>query len=469
MSGFIVSLFWFFLFVGGGIALAYNRVDLRTSTIAAAIALLTYSIFGSGGFFWLLILWLLFGVMVLPNLTDFRREKITRPLLDIYRTMLPSMSDTEREALEAGSVWWDGELFSGMPDWDRLMSYPAPALSDEEQAFFDGPCEELCSMLDEWEISHELGDMPEHIWQYIKKHKFFAMIIPKQYGGLEFSAYANAMIIMKLASRSATASSTIGVPNSLGPAELLLHYGTEEQKQRYLPGLATAKEIPCFALTSPQAGSDAAAIIDSGVVCQGKWNGKQITGIRLNWEKRYITLAPVATVLGLAFKLYDPDHLIGDIEDYGITAALIPTDTPGVTVGRRHLPMAIPFQNGPTSGKDVFVPLDFIIGGQEMAGKGWKMLVELLAVGRAITLPSIAAGGSQAAVYGAGAYTSLRKQFNVPIAKFDGVGEALARIAGHTYIMNAAVSITSGAVSIDILIIAACRRIQRHGTELGVS
>ena len=467
MSGFIVSLFWFFLFVGGGIALAYNRVDLRTSTIAAAIALLTYSIFGSGGFFWLLILWLLFGVMVLPNLTDFRREKITRPLLDIYRTMLPSMSDTEREALEAGSVWWDGELFSGMPDWDRLMSYPAPALSDEEQAFFDGPCEELCSMLDEWEISHELGDMPEHIWQYIKKHKFFAMIIPKQYGGLEFSAYANAMIIMKLASRSTTASSTVGVPNSLGPAELLLHYGTDEQKQRYLPGLATGKEIPCFALTSPQAGSDAAAIIDSGVVCKGKWNGKQITGIRLNWEKRYITLAPVATVLGLAFKLYDPDHLIGDVEDYGITAALIPTNMPGVTVGRRHLPLTIAFQNGPTSGKDVFVPLDYIIGGQEMAGKGWKMLVELLSVGRAITLPSSAAGGSQAAVYGAGAYTSLRKQFNVPIAKFDGVGEALARIAGHAYIMNAAVSITSGAIDQGDKPAVPSAILKYHCTEMG--
>ena len=467
MSGFIVSLFWFFLFVGGGVALAYNRVDLRTSTIAAAIALLTYSIFGSGGFFWLLILWLLFGVMVLPNLTEFRREKITRPLLDIYRTMLPSMSDTEREALEAGSVWWDGELFSGMPDWDRLMSYPAPELSDEEQAFFDGPCEELCSMLDEWEISHELGDMPEHIWQYIKKHKFFAMIIPKQYGGLEFSAYANAMVIMKLASRSATASSTIGVPNSLGPAELLLHYGTEEQKQRYLPGLATANEIPCFALTSPQAGSDAAALIDNGVVCKGKWNGKQITGIRLNWEKRYITLAPVATVLGLAFKLYDPDHLIGDIEDYGITAALIPTDTPGVTVGRRHLPMAIPFQNGPTSGKDVFVPLDFIIGGQEMAGKGWKMLVELLAVGRAITLPSIAAGGSQAAIYGAGAYTRIRRQFNSPVAKFEGVGEALTRIAGRAYIMNAAVSITSGAIDQGEKPAVPSAILKYHCTEMG--
>jgi acyl-CoA dehydrogenase len=467
LSGFIASLFWFLLFVGGGIALAYNRVDLRTSTIASAIALLTYSIFGSGGFFWLLILWLLFGVMVLPNLTEFRREKITRPLLEIYRTMLPSMSDTEREALEAGSVWWDGELFSGMPDWNTLMSYPAPALSDQEQAFFDGPCEELCSMLDEWEISQELGDMPEHVWQYIKKHKFFAMIIPKKYGGLEFSAYANAMVIMKLASRSTTASSTVGVPNSLGPAELLLHYGTEEQKQRYLPGLATGEEIPCFALTSPQAGSDAAALIDSGVVCKGKWNGKQITGIRLNWEKRYITLAPVATVLGLAFKLYDPDHLIGEVEDYGITAALIPTNTPGVTVGRRHLPLTIAFQNGPTSGKDVFVPLDYIIGGQEMAGKGWKMLVELLSVGRAITLPASAAGGSQSAVYAAGAYTRIRKQFNAPVAKFDGVGEALTRIAGHAYIMNAAVSITSGAIDQGEKPAVPSAILKYHCTEMG--
>ena len=467
MSGFIVSLFWFLLFVGGGVALAYNRVDLRTSTIATGIALLTYTIFGSGGFFWLLLLWLLFGVMVLPNLTEFRREKVTRPLFEIYRAMLPSMSDTEREALEAGNVWWDGELFSGMPDWDRLMSYPAPQLSLEEQAFFDGPCEELCSMLDDWEITHELGDMPEHIWDYIKKHKFFAMIIPKQYGGLEFSAYANAMVITKLASRSTTASSTIGVPNSLGPAELLLHYGTEEQKQRYLPGLATAEEIPCFALTSPQAGSDAAALIDSGVVCKGQWKGKQITGIRLNWDKRYITLAPVATVLGLAFKLYDPDHLIGDIEDYGITAALIPTVTPGVTVGRRHIPLTIPFLNGPTSGKDVFVPLDCIIGGQEMAGKGWKMLVELLSVGRAITLPSIATGGSQSAVYAAGAYTRIRKQFNMPVAMFDGVGEALTRIAGHTYIMNAAVSVTSGAIDQGEKPAVPSAILKYHCTEMG--
>lgn len=467
MSSFVAGLLWFLLFAGGGIYLAYNRINLLAATTATGAALFVYSILGSAPFLWLLLLWAVFAVMVMANMTEFRRERITRPALAIYREMLPSMSDTEREALEAGSVWWDGELFSGMPEWDRLMSFPAPKLSDEEQAFLDGPCDELCRMLDDWDIAFQRGDMPAHVWDFIKKQRFFAMIIPKKYGGLEFSAYANAMVIAKLASRSATASSTVGVPNSLGPAELLLHYGTEEQKNHYLPGLASGDEIPCFALTSAQAGSDAAALIDSGVVCKGTWDGKEIVGIRLNWDKRYITLAPVATVLGLAFKLYDPDHLIGKIDDYGITAALIPTDTPGVVVGRRHYPLTIPFQNGPTSGKDVFVPLDYIIGGKEMAGKGWKMLVELLSVGRAITLPSTAAGGSQAASYSAGAYTRLRRQFNLPIAKFDGVGEALARIAGHTYIMNAAVSVTSGAIDQGEKPAVPSAILKYHCTELG--
>ncbi len=446
MSGFTVGFLWFMLFFGGGVFLAYRRIDLLTSTVATGVGVATYIFLGGGHWLWKLFLLATFGVMIVPNLIEFRREKITKPLLAIYRKMLPSMSDTEREALEAGNVGWDGELFSGMPQWDRLMAYPAPKLSEEEQAFLDGPCEELCGMLDDWDICHKRADLPKEVWDYIIEKRFFAMIIPKQYGGLEFSAYANASIIAKLASRSPTASSTVGVPNSLGPAELLLHYGTDEQKQHYLPGLAAGTEIPCFALTSPQAGSDAAALVDSGVVCKGKWNGKTITGIRLNWNKRYITLAPVATVLGLAFKLYDPEHLIGDKDEYGITAALIPTDTPGVVVGRRHYPLTIAFQNGPTSGKDVFVPLDFIIGGSEMAGKGWKMLVELLSVGRAITLPSTSAGGGQAASYATGAYATIRKQFNTSIANFEGVRDALTRIAGHTYIMNAAVAVTSGAI-----------------------
>jgi len=446
LSGFSIGLLWFLLFFGGGIFLAYRRIDLLTSTIATGIAVAAYVFMGHGH--WLLNIALIaaFGILVFPNLIELRREKLTKPLLAVYRSMLPTMSDTEREALEAGSVWWDGELFSGMPQWDRLMSFPAPKLSDDEQAFLDGPCEELCRMLDDWDICHVRADMPKEVWDFIIEKRFFAMIIPRQYGGLEFSAYANAAVISKLASRSPTASSTVGVPNSLGPAELLLHYGTEEQKAHYLPGLAAGTEIPCFALTSPQAGSDAAALIDTGVVCKGTWKGKTITGIRLNWNKRYITLAPVATVLGLAFKLYDPEHLIGDEDECGITAALIPTNTEGVTVGRRHYPLTIAFQNGPTSGKDVFVPLDYIIGGPQMAGKGWKMLVELLAVGRAITLPSTSSGGGQAASYATGAYAAIRKQFNTPIAKFEGVGEALTRIAGHTYIMNAAVAVTSGAI-----------------------
>lgn len=467
MSSFLIGSFWLLLFVGGGIYLAYSRTDLLRSTVAVGAAVVAYTIYGDASFVWLLLLWLFFAIMVIPNMTDFRREKITRPALKIYRTMLPSMSDTEKEALEAGSVWWDGELFSGMPNWNQLMSFPAPKLSAEEQAFFDGPCEELCKMLDDWDICYERGDMPAEVWQYIKQNKFFAMIIPKQYGGLEFSAYANAMIITKLASRSATASSTVGVPNSLGPAELLLHYGTDEQKEYYLPRLASGEEIPCFALTSPQAGSDAAALIDTGVVCKGEWKGKQIIGICLNWNKRYITLAPVATVLGLAFKLNDPDHLIGDQDEYGITAALIPTDRPGITIGRRHYPLSIPFQNGPTSGKDVFVPLDYIIGGQKMAGKGWKMLVELLSVGRAITLPASAAGGCQAAAYASGAYTQLRKQFGLPIAKFDGVGEALARIAGYTYIMNAAISVTAGAIGQGEKPAVPSAILKYHCTEMG--
>jgi acyl-CoA dehydrogenase len=467
VSSFLIDLSWFLLFFGGGIYLAYNRVNLLASTIVAGTALVAYTFYGDWNIVWLTLLWLMFAVLFVPNMPEYRREKITRPALGAYRKLLPSMSDTEREALEAGNVWWDGELFSGMPNWDRLTAFPAPQLSDEEQAFFDGPCEQLCAMLDNWDIAHERADMPPEVWAFIKKHKFFAMIIPKQYGGLEFSAYANAMVIAKLAGRNPAVSSTVGVPNSLGPAELLLHYGTEEQKQRWLPGLAAGDEIPCFALTSPQAGSDAAALIDNGIICKEKWNGKQTVGIRLNWNKRYITLAPVATVLGLAFKLYDPDHLIGDVDEYGITAALIPTDLPGVTIGRRHNPLNIPFQNGPTTGKDVFVPLDAIIGGPEMAGRGWKMLVELLSVGRAITLPSTAAGGAQAASYASGAYTQIRRQFNLPVARFEGVGEALARIAGHTYIMNAAISVTSGAIDQGEKPAVPSAILKYHCTEMG--
>ncbi len=442
----LASLFWLLLFITVGLTLAYRRVDLQTSTIIAGVTLLTYTVLGSGAIVWLLVLWLLFAGMVALNFEQFRRENITRRALAVYRTMLPPMSRTEREALEAGTVWWDGELFSGRPRWNKLMDMPAPKLTAEEQAFLDGPCEELCRMIDEWELTHELGDIPSRIWDYLLEHRFFAMIIPKKYGGLEFSATANSMVLNKVSGRSMAVGVTVGVPNSLGPSELLLHYGTEAQKDHYLPRLADGREIPCFALTSVRVGSDATAISDTGVVCRGEWEGEEIVGIRLNWDKRYITLAPVATVIGLAFKLYDPDHLIGERDEYGITAALIPAHLPGVTAGRRHFPLNIPFQNGPTQGKDVFVPLDAIIGGPERAGQGWRMLVEQLSVGRGITLPSSAMAGGRAAVYASGAYARIRRQFGLPVGKFHGVGEALARMAGFTYIMNANSEVTVGAI-----------------------
>jgi len=442
----LLSLIWLAAFISVALALAYRRIDLTTSTIVLGFALLAYSLFGTGHWLWMLILWAGFAGLVLVNLPNFRRERISAPLLRIYREILPAISATEREALEAGTVWWDGELFSGRPDWSKLTALPAAKLTEEEQAFLDGPTEELCRIADDWQITHELADMPPEVWAFIKEHRFFAMIIPKDYGGLEFSPFAVASVLAKLASRSVVVASTIGVPNSLGPAELLLHYGTKEQQDRYLPDLASGDEIPCFALTGPRAGSDASAIPDTGVVCKGTWQGEEIIGIRLNWNKRYITLAPIATILGLAFKLYDPDHLMGEQDEYGITAALIPTDTEGVEIGRRHFPLNTPFQNGPTRGKDVFVPLDSIIGGPERAGQGWRMLVEQLAAGRSIVLPANASGGARAAVYASGAYTRIRKQFNLPVCRFEGVGEVLARMAGRTYIVNAALTVTCAAI-----------------------
>ena len=467
MSAFLVWIFWLIALVVVGMALAYRRVDLKTSTIVLGFALVTYTIFNHSHWLWDTLLWSIFAGIVALNFPSFRRDRITAPLLKIYKTILPSISDTEREALEAGTVWWDGELFSGQPNWAKLTAMPAPSLSAEEQAFLDGPTETLCAMLNDWEITHILADLPEDVWAYIKAQRFFAMIIPKHYGGLEFSPYAVATILAKLASRSAVAASTVGVPNSLGPAELLLHYGTEEQKERYLPGLASGEEVPCFALTAPRAGSDASAIPDTGMICKGKFDGEEIIGIRLNWDKRYITLAPVATVLGLAFKLYDPDHLIGDQDEYGITAALIPTDTPGITIGRRHFPLNNPFQNGPTQGEDVFVPLDYIIGGPERAGQGWRMLVEQLAAGRAVVLPANALGGGKAAVYASGAYTRIRKQFNLPISRFEGVGEVLARMAGEAYIIAASVSVTCAALGQGEKPAVPSAILKYHCTEMG--
>jgi acyl-CoA dehydrogenase len=443
----VITALWLLVLVGGALYLTYQRVSLRAATLAAGVALIAYSVIRQPAAPWLALLWLAFGALALLNVDALRLRFITRPFLRTYRRMLPSMSDTEREALEAGTVWWDGELFTGRPDWSKLLSAQAPRLTPEEQAFIDGPCEELCRMIDDWDITHRRADLPPEVWDFLKKKGFFAMIIPKRYGGLEFSAYAHSCVLVKLSSRSATVSSTVAVPNSLGPGELLLHYGTEEQKNHYLPRLARGEDVPCFALTAPRAGSDAASIPDTGIVCRGVYEGREVVGLRLNFSKRYITLAPIATVVGLAFKLYDPEKLLGgDKTDYGITCALIPRDTPGLTIGRRHFPLNIPFQNGPLSGKDVFVPLDCIIGGPKMAGQGWRMLVEQLSVGRCISLPSNAAGGAKAGIFASAAYARIRKQFSQPVGKFEGVEAALTRMAGAAYIVDAARSVTTGAI-----------------------
>jgi acyl-CoA dehydrogenase len=386
------------------------------------------------------------AVAALLNVATLRRALLSNPLLGMFRRILPDMSQTEKEAIDAGTVWWDGDLFSGKPRWDKLLATPEPRLTPEEQAFLDGPCEQLCAMCDDWEVTHERQDLPPEVWQFIKEKGFLGMIIPRKYGGLEFSALAHSAVVMKLSTRCNAAAVTVMVPNSLGPAELLLHYGTEEQKNHYLPRLAKGLEIPCFALTSPEAGSDAAAIPDHGVVCKGSYQGKEVLGMRVTWDKRYITLGPVATVLGLAFRLYDPDKLLGGAEDLGITCALVPTAHPGVNIGRRHLPLNAVFQNGPNWGKDVFMPLEWIIGGREYAGKGWMMLMNSLAAGRSISLPSSSVGGAKAMARFTGAYARVRSQFKTPIGKLEGVEEALGRIAANCYMMEATRIMTAGAV-----------------------
>src|SRR6195256_584724 len=380
------------------------------------------------------------------NIPFIRRKLVTDRVLALYRRILPDMSQTEKEAIDAGTVWWDADLFSGKPDWDKLLAVRAPRLSPEEQAFLDGPVEELCAMCNDWEITHELQDLPPHVWQYIKDKGFLGMIIPKKYGGLGFSALAHSAVVMKISTRSSAAAISVMVPNSLGPAELLLHYGTDEQKNHYLPRLAKGLEVPCFALTNPEAGSDAASIPDTGVVCRGMWQGKEVLGMRVTWDKRYITLGPVATLLGLAFRLYDPDRLLGSRTDLGITCALVPTNTPGINIGRRHPPLNAAVPNRPQSGQGGFMPLDWIIGGKDYAGKGWMMLMGCLAAGRAISLPTSSVGGVKALTRFNGAYARVRSQFKTPIGKLEGVEEALGRIAAHCYMMDATRVMTAGSV-----------------------
>jgi acyl-CoA dehydrogenase len=420
--------------------LFYHQVNLLLSS---AILLVWTAALGFAGIWSMWVLVPLAIILVPFVFTPLRKSLISAPVFRSFRKVMPPMSRTEKEAIDAGTTWWEGDLFRGKPDWEKLHNYPQPKLTEEEQAFIDGPVEEACRMANDFQITHEMADLPPELWAYLKEHRFFAMIIKKEYGGLEFSAYAQARVLQKLSGVSGILAITVGVPNSLGPGELLQHYGTDAQKDHYLPRLARGQEIPCFALTSPEAGSDAGAIPDTGVVCMGEWQGQQVLGMRLTWNKRYITLAPIATVLGLAFKLSDPDHLLGEEEDLGITCALIPTRTPGVEIGKRHFPLNVPFQNGPTRGKDIFVPIDYIIGGPKMAGQGWRMLVECLSVGRGITLPSNSTGGLKSVAMATGAYAHIRRQFRISIGKMEGIEEPLARIAGNAYVMDAAASLVT--------------------------
>ena len=444
-----MDIIYFLILVLTILILAYNRVRLLTAmAIMVGLTVLWTELrhlfyvpswfrYANG-----VVAVILFSFTITPT----RRLLISDRLYSLFQKALPRVSETEQEALDAGTVWWEAEIFSGRPRWRNLLKYPAPFLAEREQAFLDGPVEKLCRLADDWEICDKHRRLPDKIWDFIREHRLFGMIIPEKYGGLEFSAQAHSAVVMKLASRNITTAITVMVPNSLGPGELLLHYGTEEQKDYYLPRLARGDEVPCFALTSPLAGSDAASMTDVGIVCQEKFNGKKTLGLRLTWNKRYITLAPVATLLGLAFKARDPDGLLGGEEELGITCALIPTDTPGVEIGNRHMPVGAVFMNGPTRGKDVFIPMDWVIGGQERIGQGWRMLMQSLAAGRSISLPALGVSGGKMSALMSGAYARIRKQFNLPIGKFEGIEEALARIGGRTYRMDSARLLTLCAI-----------------------
>ncbi|BDA83071.1 acyl-CoA dehydrogenase [Aureimonas sp. SA4125] len=376
---------------------------------------------------------------------SFRREKLTRPIFKWAKGVLPQLSSTESEAIGAGTVWWDGELFSGSPDWDKLLAMKPARLSPDEQAFMDGPVNALCAMIDDWQISARDHDLPPEVWDFMRREKFFGMIIPKEYGGLGFSHTAHSEVVRKVSSASVAAGVTVMVPNSLGPGELMVHFGTQAQRDHWLPRLADGREIPCFGLTSAEAGSDAAAMTDRGVIAHGEHEGREVLGVRLNFAKRYITLGPVATVMGLAFKLFDPEGHLKRGEALGITVALIPTTTPGVTVGDRHVPFSS-FQNGPLVGEDVFIPMDWILGGEAQIGQGWTMLMTALAAGRSISLPSQSAAGAAYCARVSGAYARVRQQFNLPIGMFEGIQEPLAELAANAYQIDAARRLTIAAL-----------------------
>jgi len=431
------------------LSLGYFQTKFYVWVTITGAVLVVYSAFLSLSWFgmnWvlLLVLWAAYlAAVIFLGIKPVRIRFLSHPLFALYKKLLPTISKTEREALEAGDVWWDGDLFRGRPKWRKLHSWPKSRLTEAEQSFIDNEVDALCHMLDDWDIVHTHSDLPPKVWSFVKKNRFFGLVIAKEYGGHGFSAYAHSCIVTKIASRSISTAVNTMVPNSLGPGELLTHYGSDEQKKYYLPRLANGEEIPCFGLTSPDVGSDASRMTDTGVVCEGEFEGKKVLGLRLNFNKRYITLAPVATVLGIAFTMTDPDHLLGDTEDLGITLCLVPANLPGVETGERHFPLGCAFMNGPLRGKDTFVPLDFIIGGAKMAGKGWKMMMECLSVGRGISIPSLGNATAKLSYRMTGAYAKLRKQFRVSIGQFEGVQEAMARIGGYTYICEAVRHLTT--------------------------
>ncbi len=445
---------------------AYHQLKANYWIPLLGFTLLLLSFISPFGLF-LVFCWALYiaaAVMVLSPV--WRKRLLTQRIFTLLKKRMPAIGETEKEAIQAGDVWWEKDLLSGSPDWNKLLAFPKPVLTEEEQAFLDNQVEQLCGMINDWEMVHHDHDLSQKIWHYLQHEKFFGLVIPKEFGGLGFSAYAHSCVVVKVATRSVSAAVNMMVPNSLGPGELILHYGTEEQKSYYLPRLAKGEEIPCFALTAPDAGSDASSIKDTGIVCYERFHGKKTLGIRLNWNKRYITLAPIATVLGLAVHLYDPEHLLGEKDDVGITLCLIPTTHAGVEVGRRHLPLYLAFMNGPTRGTDVFIPLDWIIGGREMAGRGWQMLMECLSIGRSISLPALSTGCGKLVYRVTGAYARIRKQFNLPIGYFEGVEELLSEIAGLTYLLEATRIMTAGAVDQNIKPTIASAIAKYHMTEM---
>ncbi len=426
---------WLWSVIAGGLALAWHSGLFQGTAFAPSMTLESVLAFVPA------------ALLGLAAIVPLRKAVVTGPAYGVVRRILPSVSDTEQQALEAGTVGFDADLFSGRPDWDKLRAIPPVTLTEEERAFLEGPTEELCRMIDDWQIRHTENELPDRVWEFVKKNGFLGMLISKEHGGLGFSAQAQSLILGKISSRSPDAVTIVMVPNSLGPGELIEKYGTPEQQDYYLGRLASGEEIPCFSLTGPTSGSDAATMRDIGIIERGEFNGAETLGIRLSWDKRYITLGPKATLVGLAFQLFDPENHLGRGESLGITVAIIPADHPGVHIGRRHLPCGAAFPNGPNWGRDVFIPIDWVIGGGDMAGQGWRMLMECLSAGRAISLPSSSTAGAKTMLRFSTAYGRIRKQFGLPVARMEGLEEPLARLIESAYALEAARGVTCAMVS----------------------